>query len=306
MRRPKPKALTRTRRDTLRFFLFISPWLIGFLAFTVIPMGMSLYYSFTEWNVLTPATWVGLDNYVELFQDPLFFQSIKVTCVYTLLTVPIGVVLSLMVAILLNFEGRGVSLLRTLLYAPAILSGVVVALLWQWIFNTRYGLLNGILQTFGVQGPRWLADPDWAMAAMVIMSLWSIGGGIIMYLAGLQAIPRDLYEAATLEGAGFWSKLWHVTLPSMSPIILFLFLTSLIGALQTFTAAYVMTSGGPENSTLFYAYYLYQNGITYRKMGKASAMGWLFFLGTSVLSFLVLKVSRKTVYYESDEGGELA
>ena len=304
--RPKSKALSRKRRDTLRFFLFIAPWLIGFLAFTVIPMGMSLYYSFTDWNVLTPETWVGLKNYTDLFEDPLFFQSVKVTCVYTLLTVPVGVILSLLVAILLNFEGPGVSFLRTLFYAPAVLSGVVVALLWQWIFNSRYGLLNAVLAFFGIEGPRWLSDPDWSMLAMIIMSVWSIGGGIIMYLAGLQAIPRDLYEAATLEGAGFWSRLWHITLPSMSPIILFLFLTSLIGALQTFTAAYVMTSGGPENSTLFYAYYLYQNGITYRKMGKASAMGWLFFLATSVLSFFILKLSRKRVYYVSVEGGQLA
>lgn len=297
-----PAARRRRRRETASFFLFVSPWIIGFLVFTLIPMAMSLYYSFTDWDVLTPAEWVGLDNYTGLFEDPLFFQSIKVTVAYTLITVPVGVLLSLLVAILLNFEGRGVSFLRTMFYVPAVLSGVVVALLWQWIFNTRYGLLNGILALFGITGPRWLSDPNWVMLAMVIMSVWSIGGGIIMYLAGLQAIPQDLYEAARLDGAGFWSRLWHITLPSMSPLILFLFLTSLIGTLQTFTQAYVMTAGGPDNATLFYAYYLYQNGMTYKKMGKACAMGWLFFLGTSVLSFAVLKVSRNKVHYESGEG----
>ncbi len=296
----------KRKKDTVKFFLFISPWIIGFLLFILIPMGMSLYYSFTDWDVLTKESFVGMANYAGLFQDPLFYKSLQVTGVYTLITVPLNVFLSLMTAILLNMEGRFMAFFRTLYYIPAVLSAVVVAILWQWIFNSKYGLLNDVLTKFGIEGPRWLSDPQWVMPALVIMSIWGIGGGIIMYLAGLQAVPKDLYEAATLDGARFWKKLFHITIPSMSPIILFTFLTSLIATLQTFSQAYIMTSGGPNHATLFYAYYLYQNGVVYKKMGKACAMAWLFFIAVMLLSLVVLKVSGKVVYYESEEGGKLA
>jgi multiple sugar transport system permease protein len=296
----------KRKKDTVKFFLFISPWIIGFLLFILIPMGMSLYYSFTDWDVLTKESFIGMANYAGLFQDPLFYKSLQVTGVYTLITVPLNVFLSLMTAILLNMEGRFMAFFRTLYYIPAVLSAVVVAILWQWIFNSKYGLLNDVLAKFGIEGPRWLSDPQWVMPALVIMSIWGIGGGIIMYLAGLQAVPKDLYEAATLDGARFWKKLFHITIPSMSPIILFTFLTSLIATLQTFSQAYIMTSGGPNHATLFYAYYLYQNGVVYKKMGKACAMAWLFFIAVMLLSLVVLKVSGKVVYYESEEGGKLA
>lgn len=296
----------KRKKDTVKFFLFISPWIIGFLLFILIPMGMSLYYSFTDWDVLTKESFVGMANYAGLFQDPLFYKSLQVTGVYTLITVPLNVFLSLMTAILLNMEGRFMAFFRTLYYIPAVLSAVVVAILWQWIFNSKYGLLNDVLAKFGIEGPRWLSDPKWVMPALVIMSIWGIGGGIIMYLAGLQAVPKDLYEAATLDGARFWKKLFHITIPSMSPIILFTFLTSMIATLQTFSQAYIMTSGGPNHATLFYAYYLYQNGVVYKKMGKACAMAWLFFIAVMLLSLVVLKVSGKVVYYESEEGGKLA
>ena len=296
----------KRKKDTIKFFLFISPWIIGFLLFILIPMGMSLYYSFTDWDVLTKESFIGMANYAGLFQDPLFYKSLQVTGVYTLITVPLNVFLSLMTAILLNMEGRFMAFFRTLYYIPAVLSAVVVAILWQWIFNSKYGLLNDVLAKFGIEGPRWLSDPKWVMPALVIMSIWGIGGDIIMYLAGLQAVPKDLYEAATLDGARFWKKLFHITIPSMSPIILFTFLTSLIATLQTFSQAYIMTSGGPNHATLFYAYYLYQNGVVYKKMGKACAMAWLFFIAVMLLSLVVLKVSGKVVYYESEEGGKLA
>lgn len=295
----------KEKKETRKFFLFISPWIIGFLLFSLIPMGMSLYYSLKDWDVLTPETFVGAKNYIDLFDDKLFFQSVKVTAIYTVIVVPMNVFLSLLVAILLNADGPFISTFRTIYYLPATLSGVVVSILWQWIFNSKYGLLNDFLGKLGIEGPRWLSDPDWSMCALVIMSVWSIGGGIIMYLAGLQAVPHDLFEAARLDGAGFWKRLFHITLPSMSPIILFTFLTSMIGTLQTFVQAYIMTAGGPNNSTLFYAYYLYQNGFVYKKMGKACAMAWLLLIVIILLSMLVLKVSEKWVYYESDEGGKL-
>lgn len=295
----------REKKNTAQFFVFISPWLLGFLIFTLVPLIMSLYYSFTDWDVLTKESFVGLENYKALFSDPLFYQSLKVTGIYTAIVVPLNVFLSLLVAILLNFEGRFISFFRTIYYLPAVLSSIVVSVLWQWIFNSKYGLMNDVLAKLGIEGPRWLSDPQWALRALVIMSVWGIGGGIIMYLAGLQAVPGSLYEAAELEGIGFWKKFANITLPSMSPIILFTFLTSLIGTLQTFTEAYIITSGGPNNSTLFYVYYLYKNGIVYKKMGKACAMAWLFLIVILALSMLVLKVSTKLVYYESDEGGEL-
>lgn len=300
------KTGKRVKKETRKFFLFISPWIAGFLIFTLVPLVMSLYYSFTDWDVLTPASFIGIKNYTELFQDELFFKSIQVTGIYTAIVVPLNVFLSLLVAMLLNKDGKFVPLFRTIYYLPAVLSGVVVAMLWQWIFNSKYGLLNDFLGKIGIEGPRWLADPKYAMSAMVIMSVWGIGGGIIMYLAGLQAVPQDLYEAAKLDGAGFWKKMFHITLPSMSPIILFTFLTSMIGTLQTFTQAYIMTSGGPNHSTLFYAYYLYQNGFVYKKMGKACAMAWLLMIVIILLSLLVLGVSRGMVHYEADEGGKAA
>lgn len=295
----------KEKKERRKFFLFISPWIIGFLCFSLIPMAMSFYYSFTDWDVLTPETFVGVKNYIDLFDDELFFQSIKVTATYTAIVVPLNVFLSLLVAILLNTDGKFISLFRTIYYLPAALSSVVVAILWQWIFNSRYGLLNDFLGKIGIEGPRWLTDPKWSMSALVIMSVWGIGGGIVMYLAGLQAVPQNLFEAARLDGAGFWKRLIHITLPSMSPIILFTFLTSMIGTLQTFVQSYIMTSGGPNNSTLFYAYYLYQNGFSYQKMGKACAMAWLLLIVIIALSILVLKVSNRFVYYESDEGGRL-
>ncbi|WP_243117610.1 carbohydrate ABC transporter permease [Extibacter muris] len=249
---------------------------------------------------------MGIENYKGLFQDELFFQSVKVTGIFAAIVLPLNVFLSLMTAILLNMEGRFIGLFRTIFYLPSVLSGVVVAILWQWIFNSKYGLLNDFLGKLGIEGPRWLSDSQWSMWAMVIMSIWTIGGNLILYLAGLQAVPLSLYEAARLDGAGFWKKLFSITLPSMSPIILFAFLTTMISTLQTFTQAYIMTDGGPDNSTLFYVYYVYKNGFMYKKMGKACAMAWLLLIIIFVLSVFVLKASEKLVYYESDEGGKLA
>ena len=296
------KLTKREKKDRRQFFLFILPWIVGFLVFTLIPMLMSLYYSFTDWNVLTHANWVGLGNYVEMFQDELFWQSVKVTGIYTLITVPLNVVLSLLVAILLNGDIKFAGIFRVIYYLPAILPGVVAAVLWQWIFNKQFGLLNDILRRFGVEGPGWLTDSNWTMTAMVIMSLWSVGTGIVMYLAGLQAVPQSLYETAKMDGCGFFYRLFHVTIPSMSPILLFTFINALISSFQTFTQAYVMTSGGPNNASLFYAYYMYRNAFSYRKMGKASAMGWVFFIAVGALFFLAFHLINRKVFYENERG----
>jgi len=287
------------------FFLFISPWLLGVILLTLIPMLSSLAISFTEWNILTPPKFVGLANYKEIFADELFYQSLKVTLGYTLFSVPINVILCLFVAILLNNDIKGINFFRTLYYLPAVVSGVVISLLWSWIFNPEFGLLNNALLNFGITGPRWLGDEKWVIPALLIMTVWGIGGGIILYLSGLQGIPQYLYESARLDGAGWWTRLFKITIPSMSPILLFTTLTSIIGALQTFTQAYVMTSGGPNNASLFYAFYVYQNAFKWRLMGKACALAWLLFILISVISMIVLKISSYKVYYESKDGGNI-
>ena len=297
--------MIRTRRDTVKFFILISPWIIGFIVFTLAPMLMSLYYSFTDWDVLSKANWVGLENYTGLFKDELFYQSLKVTLVYTAFTVPLDVFVGLLLAMLLNIRWKYVGAFRVIYYLPSVISGVVLAVLYGWIFSTRFGLINMALDLLGIEGPRWLSDPDWTMTTFIIMSIWGVGGGLLTYLSSLQAVPDSLYKLAKIDGAGFWARLRYITIPAMSPMILYIFLTSIIDSLQTFSAAYVMTDGGPDNASLFYALYLYNNGFEYRKMGKACAMGWILFIVIMAISLLVMHYSRKTTYYESEEGGPI-
>lgn len=288
-----------------KFFLFTSPWLIGFVVLTIIPMISSFVISFTEWNVLTSPKFVGFDNYINVFTDPLFYKSLRVTLVYTLFSVPINVVLSLLIAILLNSNIKCINLYRTIYYLPAVVSGVVVALLWKWIFNSEFGLLNNFLLLFGIQGPKWLTSEFWVMPAMIIMSIWGIGGGIILYLSGLQGIPGYLYESARLDAANWWTRLTKITIPSMSPVLLFTTLTGVIGGLQTFTSAYVMTDGGPNNQSLFYAYYVYKHAFTWKQMGKACALAWILFIVIFIVTIILLKISTYKVYYESKDGGDI-
>ncbi|MCR1972924.1 sugar ABC transporter permease [Clostridium sporogenes] len=289
----------------LKFIGFTSPWIIGFLAITLIPMISSIIISFTEWNILTQPKWVGIKNYIDIFNDPLFYKSLKVTLLYTAFSVPINVVLSLFIALLLNNNIKHMNMYRTIYYLPAVVSGVVVSLLWAWIFNPEFGLLNNMLSKIGIEGCQWIYDEKWVIPSLIIMGIWGIGGGIIIYLSGLQSIPKDLYEAAKIDGASFWQNLIHITIPSMSPILLFTTLTSIIGSLQTFTQAYVMTEGGPNHGSLFYAYYVYKHAFTWHKMGKACALAWILFLIILFISLLVLKVSSSRVYYEAKSGGEI-
>lgn len=290
-------------RNTLRFGLWISPWLIGFVLLTLIPLLGSLYISFTEWKIVSDPIWVGLENYKDMFSDEVFWKSLKVTFVYCGMTMPLSMILSLAVAMVLNSDLPYAGILRTIYYLPGVISGVASALLWSYIFNYRFGMLNQLLALIGVEGPNWTGDENWALISLAVMSLWGVGGSIIIYLAGLQTVPQHLHEAARLAGAGWWRRLFTITLPSMSPILLFQLLTNIIGGLQSFTSSYLMTEGGPNYSTMFYALYLYNNAFVYHKMGKACAMAWVLFLIIMILSFLVMKVSSPLVYYEND-GGE--
>lgn len=284
-------------------FLWISPWMIGFVMLTLLPLLGSLYISFTEWKIISDPIWVGLDNYKDLFSDPIFLKSLKVTFTYCAFTIPISMILSFSLAMLLNSDLPYASLLRTIYYLPCVISSVASSLLWSWIFNYRFGAINQFLSSLGIEGPDWIGDERWALISLSIMSLWGLGGGIIFYLAGLQTVPWHLHEAAKIAGAGWWRRLFTITLPSMSPILLFSLLTNIIGGLQTFTSSYLMTSGGPNYSTMFYALYLYNNAFKYHKMGKACAMAWILFIIIMILSALVMKVSAPMVYYEND-GGE--
>lgn len=281
------------------FYLFISPWIIGFLLFVLVPMIASIFFSFCRYDVLTSPNWCGLDNYRRLFSDELFWKSLKATSLYALGSVPLGLAISLFIALMLNRDIKGVAWFRTVFYLPSVISGVAVSLLWMWIFNPDFGILNHLLwKFFRIQGPAWIASEEWVIPSLIIMSLWGIGGGIVIYLAGLQGIPTELYEAAEIDGAGGWRKLINITLPMISPVIFFNLVMGIIGSFQVFTQAYVMTNGGPNNASLFMVLYLYRNAFQYFSMGYASAIAWILFMIIMALTMLVFKSSPMWVYYE--------
>lgn len=294
--------LNATRREALTFYLLISPWLIGFLVFVLGPMLASLYFSFTEWNLLKPPAWIGVRNYVRMANDPLIAQAFKVTALFTLVYVPLELIGGLGLALLLNQKVRGLRGFRTMFYLPSVVSGVAYVVLWMWIFHPRAGLLNTLLGFAGIQGPTWLASPDWALPAIVIMSLWGLGRTMVIYLAGLQGIPQQLYESAALDGANSWRQFWAITLPLLTPTIFFNLILSIIATSQTFTQAFVATNGGPLDSTLFYVLYLYRQAFQNFRMGYASAMAWVLFVVVLLLTLLVIRSARSWVYYEGDQG----
>ena len=287
------------RREALECYLFISLAMIGFLVFQVIPIGTSAYLSLTDSKLIGTPHWIGLRNYVQMGQDPLFWQSLKVTTLYAVVAVPLGLATSLLLAMLMNQKIRGVTIFRTVYYLPAVISGVAVALLWRWIFNPEFGILNVLLDYLGIKGPNWLLDANWALPSLMLMSLWGIGGGIIIYLAGLQGIPTELYEAVEIDGGSGWAKFWHITIPMISPVIFFNLVTGVIWTFQEFTRVYVMTGGGPSNSTLFFGLYLYRNAFRYFEMGYASALAWVLLLVILALTIILFKTARWWVYYES-------
>lgn len=282
-------------------FLFTLPWLIGFLIFTAGPMLTSLYLSFNKYD-LSKMEWVGTKNYERLLtQEPLFWKSLQVTFTYAIFSVPLGIIGSLALAILLNQKVRGQRVFRTLFYLPSLVPATASALLWQWIFNNDYGLMNYGLGLFGIGGAEWLADEKYTLWAFIMMSLWGIGGGrMVIFLAGLQGISESYYEAAKIDGASPWHQFRFITVPQLSPVIFFNLILGFIGAFQVFTQAYIMTGGGPNNSTLFYALSLFRNAFEYFKLGKASAMAWLLFLILMVITAIQFWSSKRWVHYEAE------
>jgi len=296
--------MTRRRREALAGYLFLMPWILGFIIFLAGPMIASMYLSFTEYKIVKPATWIGLDNYYRMFvTDELFYHSLKVTITYTVFSVPLGIIAALCVALLLNQKIVFSGVFRTIFYLPSVISGVAVAIVFAWIFNYRFGILNYFLSLVGIQGPSWLGHPRWTLWAFVLMSLWGIGANTVIFLAALQGVPKELYEAAQIDGAGAWRRFWNITLPMISPAILFVMIMGVIGTLQTFTQAYIMTGGGPANATLFYILYLYKNAFNWFEMGYASALAWALFVIILVLTLILLRSSTRWVYYETAAEG---
>lgn len=288
----------KKKKEIMYFYIFILPWIIGFLIFTIYPMLSSIYYSFTNYNVINPPEFIGLENYTYMLQDELIGYSVKATLYYSLISVPFTLLLSLGLAMLLNQKMPMKGFFRTAMYLPSMISGVAMSLLWIWIFRPQIGLLNYMLSIFGIEGPLWLLDKDWAIPALILMNAWRTGGGMIIFLAALQGVPATYYEAAIIDGARPLRRFWNITLPFISPVFLFQLIMGIIGSFQVFTQAYVMTRGGPNYATLFYVYYLYQNAFSSFKMGYASAMSWVLAIIIGLMTFLILKFSDKFVYYE--------
>ncbi len=286
------------RHDTFWFYLFASPWILGFLIFSLGPMVASLVLSLTNYSVLMPTRFLGPQNYFAMAQDDLLRISIVNTTYYALLAVPVGEIVALILAIMLNSRKlRGRSFLRAAFYVPSIMPIVALSILWIWLLQPRFGLVNTFIGLFGVRGPNWLGDPDWSKLGLILMSLLGVGANMVILLAALQDVPAHLYEAAMLDGANGWSKFWHVTLPMISPAIFFTLIIGFINSFQVFTQSYVMTGGGPADSTLFYVLHLYRNAFEQFKMGYSSAMAWLLFLVIVGLTFIQFKLSSRWVYY---------
>jgi multiple sugar transport system permease protein len=304
---PRRRTGSLKRRESWWAYLFISPWILGFLVFTAGPMIASLILSLTEYDIVNAPRWVGLSNYVNLFTgDPKFWHALRVTVTYALVAIPLGLAFGFALAYLLNLKVPAVPFWRTVFYLPAVMPAVASALLWNSVFNPRYGILNWFLSLAGIRGPGWLSSRDWALPALIIMSLWSVGGGMIIYLAGLQSIPTTLYESAQIDGANGWQQVRHITLPLMTPVIFFNLVIGIIGTFQYFTEVYVLTAntsgglGGPADATLFYNIYLYNNAFRYLRMGYASALAWVLFMIVLGLTLLVFRSSVAWVYYEGE------
>jgi multiple sugar transport system permease protein len=297
----RAKWLTMGRREALFFYLFVSPWLVGFLVFTIGPIIASLYFSFNDYAIIAPPEWVGLANFRRLFAgDPLFWKSLWNTAYYVGIGVPLRIVFAFLLATLLNTEVRGRLFYRISYYMPSIIPGVASAVLWLILLNPRLGLINLVLGLFGIPSINWLGNPQWSKPALILMSLWGVGGSMVLYLAGLQGIPETLYEAADIDGASAWRKFWSVTIPLMTPTILYNLIMQIIGSFQVFGSAFIMTGGGPLNSTLFYMLHLYNFAFRFFKMGYASALAWVLFVIIILFTMLALRSSQTWVFYQGE------
>lgn len=280
--------------------LFAGPAILGFLIFTIGPMAASLVYSFTDYALVNDWKFIGFDNYAELFsgEDPYFYQALKVTLYYTVVSVPLQLIVAFLFAILLNQDVKFKSVFRTIFYMPSIVPAVAAAMVWMWVLDPDLGVLNNLLQSLHLPTGRWIYDETTVIPSLALMSLWTVGGTMVIFLAGLQDIPQQLYEAAKIDGGNAWQRLCRITVPMMTPTIFFNLVMGMIGGLQTFSQAYIMTGGGPNNASLFYAFYLYRQAFSFGRMGSASAIAWVLFVIVLVLTVIAFRSSGKWVYYE--------
>lgn len=310
MRQGKRAGWSKKERHYVYLGLaFASPWIIGFLVFTVYPFFGSLYFSLTDYDLFSPPRWVGLDNYRHIIADSGFYKSLGNTLFMAFISVPITLTCSLLIALLLNTKVKGINYYRTIFYLPSVIPIVASALLWTWMLNPDFGLINMVLRSLGLPDPAWLLDPRYTKPSLILMSLWGSGAGALIFLAALQGVPKQYYEAAQVDGANWWHRFWRITVPALSPIILFQLIMGLIGAFQIFTESYILAGGkvdggkslgGPDQSLLFYAVNLYQEAFVYLKMGYASALAWILFLIVLLITFVLLKTSGRWVYYGGD------
>ena len=280
---------------------FVSPWLVGFLAWTVYPILASLYYSFTRYDVLNSPRWIGLENFTELFLHDQKFRIVTGNTLYFVTVgVPVGVVVAFLLAFLLNNELKLRPFFRTIFFLPSIVPAVATAMVWLWIYNPRYGLINSILANYGITAVPWLSSPTLVKNSLIIIHAWAQGGAMVIFLAALQDVPRSLYDAALVDGANGWRRFWHITIPMCTPAVLFVLLTSLINMFQYFTIGWLLTAGGPNLATEFYGIYLYRNAFQFFKMGYASAQAWVLFVLVVLFTIAIFRSSARWVYY----GGE--
>ena len=292
----------RTRREAWEGYLSVSPWVIGFLLFSLAPIVASIYFSFTEWSITRSPTWVGFHNYIWMFtRDQLFWQALKVTSYFVVLSLPLKLVCGLGLSLLLNLKVPGMNVYRTIFYIPAVISGVAVSLMWMWLLHPDTGVINTLLEMIGIKGPSWFWDPQWALPSVALMGIWSVGGSAVIYLAGLQNIPPHLYEAAEIDGASQWHRFWKITLPLLTPTLFFQLIVEMIGAFKVFTQAFVITQGGPLKATYFYLFYFYEEAFQNFNMGYASALALVLMVIILIVTIILNYTSSRWVYYESEQ-----
>ncbi|WP_407946517.1 carbohydrate ABC transporter permease [Paenibacillus alkaliterrae] len=299
----KPKKTRFERKMALYGVIFTLPWILGLLLFHAYPLIMSIYYSFTSYSILDPGEWVGLENYQTMFKDHVFWVSIYNTLYFTVFFVPISIIFGVGLALILNLKIRGQGIYRTMFFMPSLVPPIATTIIWLWLLNPQFGLVNHWLEQVGIPGPAWLGSEYWSKPSLILMSLWGVGQSIVIYLAGLQDIPQDYYDAADVDGANMIQRLKNITLPLLTPVIFFNLIMGTIGALQNFVLPYTLSNGQgtPANSMMFYVMYLYTNGFGYLKMGYASAMAWILFLIVVILTALIFISQKRWVYYQGKD-----
>jgi multiple sugar transport system permease protein len=282
-------------------YLFIMPWIIGFLVFTLGPLAFSLIMSFFDWPITSEPAFIGIENYKNMFTaDPQFYKSIGITFKFAIIFVPLNLAIALILALLITQPVKGMKIFRTIFYLPAVVSGVAISIIWGWIFNSEYGIFNYLLSFIGIDGPRWLVDPTWAILTIVIASAWGVGTMMLIFYTDIKSIPPELYEAAAIDGANPLRQFFSITIPSITPTILFNVITSVIAALQQLTLVLLLTGGGPLKSTYFYGLYVYNNAFKHHELGYASANAWFMFIIILLLTLVIFKSSSAWVFYENE------